>query len=165
MEAEVNNIQNETVETAEYQNAPKKKREFRDEATEAWYFIGKIFIGIIIAVFVVFLLWGDRITSGKTGCTFFLLFHLYCPGCGATRATYWLFHLHPWRSFLCNPFIIVSGVLYLVFMVNTFLCLHTKKLGTVKMPVTAMVYADLALLILQCVIRNILFVAFHITCL
>lgn len=143
----------------------KFNREFKDDATDAWYTVGKVFIGIFAVVTIVFLIWGDKLISGKMGCAFYHLLHIYCPGCGCTRATYWLVHLHPWKSFLCNPFIIISIVLYSIFMINTFLCLHTKKLGFTALPVTKMVYADLIILLVQCVIRNILFVGFNITCL
>ena len=143
----------------------KYEKEFKDDSTEAWYMVGKVFIIIFAVVTVIFLIWGDRLIHGKMGCAVYSIFHIYCPGCGCTRATYWLVHLHPFRSFLCNPFIIVSIVMYTIFMINTFLCLHTKKLGFTGMPVTKMVYADLILLCAQCVIRNILFIGFHITCL
>ncbi|MBQ1488944.1 MAG: DUF2752 domain-containing protein [Lachnospiraceae bacterium] len=143
----------------------KSGREFKDDASEAWYTVGKVFLGIFAVVTIVFLIWGDHLIHGKIGCIVYLLFHVYCPGCGCTRATYWLVHLHPFRSFLCNPFILVSIVMYTIFMINTFLCTHTKKLGFTGMPVTKMVYADLILLVVQCIIRNILLVGFHITCL
>ena len=141
----------------------KYEKEFADDATEAWYVVGKVFIAIFAVVTIVFLIWGDHLIHGKMKCAFYLLLHAYCPECGCTRATYWLVHLHPWKSFLCNPFIIVSFVMYVFFMVNTFLCLHTKKLGFTKLPVTKLVYADLILLMAQWVIRNILFVGFGLT--
>lgn len=37
-------------------------------------------------------------------------FHIYCPGCGGTRAVSALFHLHLWQSLCCHPL-----VLYTVF--------------------------------------------------
>lgn len=136
---------------------------YADDSTEVWYAVGKIFIIIFAVVFIVFLIWGEWLTHRRNTCAFYLLLHAYCPGCGCTRATNWLVHLHPIKSFLCNPFIIVSLAMYSVFMVNTFLCRHTKKLGFTGMPVTKMVYADLAFLLVQWVIRNILFVGFGLT--
>ena len=81
----------------------KYEKEFADDATEAWYVVGKVFIAIFAVVTIVFLIWGDHLIHGKMKCAFYLLLHAYCPGCGCTRATYWLVHLHPWKSFLYIP--------------------------------------------------------------
>ena len=140
-----------------------EKREFKDEATDAWYIVGKIFLIIFAVAVIVFWIWGDRLTHGKGGCVIYTVFHVYCPGCGCTRAFYQLTRLHLWRSFLYNPFILVTVLMYGAFMVNTFLCTHTKKLGFTGFPVTKLVYASLFLLVGQCIIRNILLVGFGIT--
>ena len=140
-------------------------RVFKDDATEAWYAVGKVFIVLYIIAAIVFWVWGDYLTHRGVVCAFYRVSHLYCPGCGCTRATYWMMHLHFWRSFLCNPFIMVTTVTYILFMINTFFCIHTKRLGFTGIPITNIVYADLAFLVVQCVIRNILYVGFNITCL
>ncbi|MBR4582130.1 MAG: DUF2752 domain-containing protein [Lachnospiraceae bacterium] len=141
----------------------KYNKEFADDSTEAWYVVGKVFLGIFAVAIVVFLLWGEWLTHRKAGCMFLLLFNMYCPGCGCTRAFNHLVHLHVWTSFLCNPFVLVTVVMYSAFMINTFLCHHTKKLGFTSFPVTKLVYADLILLILQWVIRNVLYVGWGLT--
>lgn len=141
----------------------KYDREFKDDSTDAWYMVGKVFIIIFALMTIAFLLWGQQLAYGKMGCAVYNLLHVYCPGCGCTRAANFLVHLHPVKSFLANPFVIVSFTMYCIFMINTFLCRHTKKIGFTGFPVTKLVYADLILLCAQCVIRNILYLGFHIT--
>ena len=120
----------------------KYNKEFADYSTEAWYVVGKVFLGIFAVAIVVFLLWGEWLTHRKAGCMFLLLFNMYCPGCGCTRAFNHLVHLHVWTTFLCH---------------------YTKRLGFTSFPVTKLVYADLILLILQWVIRNVLYVGWGLT--
>ena len=43
------------------------------------------------------------------------LFKVYCPGCGATRATYELLHGDLWLAFRYNPLLIV-GIPFIIFL-------------------------------------------------
>lgn len=140
-----------------------QEREFTDDATDAWFVVGKVFAVIFLVTGIIFWIWGDRLIHGKIGCAFYNLLHIYCPGCGCTRAYYWMVHFHPWRSFLCNPFIIVSFVMYLVFMLNTVLVRHTKHLGFKGFPVTSLVYSTFVILGVQWIVRNILYIGYNIT--
>ena len=141
----------------------KTVREFKDDSTEAWYVVGKIFIALFAIAAIVFWFFGEKITHGRIACTMLLLLHMYCPGCGCTRAFNHLVHFRIWESFLSNPFVLSSLAMYVVFMVNTFLCHHTKKIGFTGFPVTRLVYADLIILMIQWVIRNVLYVGFGLT--
>ena len=41
-------------------------------------------------------------------CMFHMLTKIYCPGCGGTRAVYYLLTGHPGLSFLYHPFVIYT---------------------------------------------------------
>ena len=99
----------------------------------------------------------DAIMNGENNCFVFRHFHIFCPGCGGTRAYVQLIHGKILQSFLYNPVVITGLVSYLFFMGNTTLRLITKKFGFKGFPVTAVVFANLGVMILQCIIRNILF--------
>lgn len=47
----------------------------------------------------------DRIKN--TGCAIRSHFHIYCPGCGGTRAVEALLRLHPLQSLYYNPCVIL----------------------------------------------------------
>lgn len=95
------------------------------------------------------------------GCPFAHFFHLYCPGCGGTRAVALLMHLHPIRSFLYHPVVI-----YIVFLLSFFyikMCIilirHPKgKEITIHL---GFLWGALALIIAHFLIRNILLILFN----
>lgn len=142
-----------------------QKREFKDDLTDTWFKLGIVFGVMILGIIPVFLIFGDFLAFGGAECTFHKLVHLYCPGCGGTRSVYYLVHGHFFKSFLMNPFVPFTFVDYLVFMINTILVKKTKKLGFAGFPVTGTIYAGIGILLGQWIIRNIIYVAFKITCL
>ena len=142
-----------------------EKREFRDDLTDTWFKLGIVFGLISIPVIVIFAIFGDRIAEGGVPCAFFHLVHLYCPGCGGTRSFNHMVHLRFIKSLLCNPFVLYTYADYLIFMINTILVKKSKKLGFKGYPVTITIFVGIGLLLGQWIVRNILLVAFNITCL
>lgn len=81
---------------------------------------------------------------------------LYCPGCGGTRAVKELLAGHFGGSFYYHPAVPFAGILYLCFMVS-----HTvEKLSGGRFK-TGLKYSDrylyavLALILVQCLIKNL----------
>lgn len=140
-----------------------EKREFKDDVTKDWFFFGKIALPLLPLAIAAFYIWGDWLIHGNVGCFVFTRFHIYCPGCGGTRAFYYMVHGHLLKSIIMNPFVPYTTIVYIFFMINTILCKFTKKAGFAGFPVTNMVYVGLGILFAQWIIRNILFVFFHLT--
>ena len=140
------------------------KRVFKDELTDTWFKLGIAFGIVSLLLVPLFYIFEKFLTSGGINCAVFALLHVYCPGCGGTRSFNHLVHLRIFKSFLCNPFVTYTYIDYLVFMVNTILVKTTKKLGFTGFPVTMTIYAGIAVLFGQWIIRNILYLVFHITC-
>ena len=140
-----------------------KMRTFKDELTKDWYKVGLIGIPIILFAIVAFYIWGDKLIHGGIPCMFFSAFHLYCPGCGGTRSFYYFVHGNIWQSLIHNPFVPYTLVLYSVFMINTFLCRHTKKAGFVGFPITILIYVAIGILFGQWIVRNVIWIVFKIT--
>ena len=130
---------------------------------EEWYFVGKCALVLLIAAVILFWWKGDTLISGEKGCIYRDMIGLYCAGCGGTRAFYHLVHGHIIMSFLCNPFVLYMIVVYTVFMVNTFLYIHTDKIGIRKFPILGLIYSGVGVMIVQCVVRNILYLCFGLT--
>lgn len=57
-------------------------------------------------------------TLGGMPCVFLTLTGFCCPGCGGTRATLALLHLHPIRSLLYHPLPLYGFALYVHYMVR-----------------------------------------------
>lgn len=142
-----------------------KKREFKDDLTNTWFWLGIAFGVCLVAFFAALYMFGDVIAFGGIECSFHKFTHLYCPGCGGTRASYYLSRGRFLKSFLCNPFVIYTVGDYIVFMINTILVKLTKKVGFTGFPVTVTIYVGVGILLGQCVVRNILLIGWGITCL
>ena len=83
------------------------------------------------------------------------------PGCGGTHAVCALAGGHLWESFRYHPFVLYTGLLFLVFVVWNSLCtVVNKKTGGRKLPFfhfhTAWVYIGLAILLIQWIVKNVL---------
>lgn len=126
------------------------------------FMIVNIAIGIMILVtFGVMLLQQLNILPSFP-CGLRQLFGVYCPGCGGTRALFALFHGHFLRSLVCNPAIILGGLLILYYEAGVILTL-VKKNGKryfyyKKWPL----YLYLTVVMLFAVIRDILLVKFQL---
>ena len=140
-------------------------RQFKDELTDTWFKLGIAFGIILLAAMISFYIWGEKIAFGDVKCAFYTVVHLYCPGCGGTRAAYYLFHGRIIKSFLFNPFVPYTLAAYFVFMINTILVKTTKKAGFTRYPASITIYVGVGLLIVQCIVRNILLAVCGITCL
>ena len=98
-----------------------------------------------------------------SSCFIFDNFHIYCPGCGCTRAFISLLNFDIISSFCYN-----SAVLYTVIML--FLYLFTQTIDRIfkhtkyTMPYSNFyLYIGICILVLNCIIKNILFLVFHIS--
>lgn len=138
-------------------------KRYPEQIVEEWYVVGKIALVIFVAAAVLMLWKGDAIISREGGCIYRELAGFYCPGCGGTRAFYYMVHGHLWKSFLCNPFVLYMVGVYVFFMGNTFLYMHTEKIGFRKVPIIGLIYIGIGIMIGQCIIRNILYFGYGLT--
>ncbi|EKQ56029.1 MULTISPECIES: DUF2752 domain-containing protein [unclassified Clostridium] len=88
--------------------------------------------------------------------------HLYCPGCGGTRAVKALLNFDLVKSFLCNPFVLYLVGIFLYYYIGSTVTLLTKFKVVVFHFRFWMIYGGLALFIINCIIRNILAVYYGI---
>ena len=77
------------------------------------------FLGMtLVLVTVFFFAWnlktkGSDVAFQEGPCGFSQTLHLYCPGCGGTRAVKYLLQFDPIRSFLANPIPLYTAILLL----------------------------------------------------
>lgn len=130
---------------------------------DLFYKLGKIILlpGILGAVFLRRL--GRTGLEWFPGCMFYRYTGLYCPGCGGTRAAYYLAGGELFKSFLCHPFVPYVAIVYTVFMTVCFYRRHIAKGVYRPMKIERYAYGAVAILLLQFVIKNILLLVFHIS--
>ena len=104
------------------------------------------------------------LTKEQERCYFSRELHLYCPGCGGTRAILALLDGHIVRSFLSNPVPVYAIVLLLRMWVallhNTFLIKEESQVWRVLYNAEA--WGILVVVVGTFVIRDLLLVFFHI---
>ena len=84
--------------------------------------------------------------------------HLYCPGCGGTRAVVALLRGQIVHSLLCNPLSAYLVVGFLVVDVRALLHIIGKQPFEIRIP-SWYLWVMLILAILHCVVRNVLMIS------
>lgn len=119
-----------------------------------WIFLGTSFLAIGGACF--FLYHHSPFESTLSICPMYRFFHLYCPGCGLTRAFYLLLHGHPLLALRQNPVALplLLFVLYLL-LAEIFSYLFPRPiLPRPELPLP-LIFIMLGVLVLFAVLRNI----------
>ena len=89
-------------------------------------------------------------------CTFALLFHLYCPGCGCTRAAEALLRFDLVGSLVANPSVLLGGITLLYYEVQFIL---RARRGEEKAPSCLPAVLFGIFFLTFTVLRNVLLVA------
>jgi hypothetical protein len=95
-------------------------------------------------------------------CTFYYLTHLYCPGCGGTRALMLLLNGHPLMSLRYNPAVLLGLSLIIYYEVTVLMTIFSKKGKVYYTRKMWPVYVYLVVLVLYFVLRDVLLAVFHI---
>lgn len=126
--------------------------------------LGWAIIGLALIAGVVLHFWHIPLISSPTGCLFFNLTHLYCPGCGGTRSAMALLLGHPVISLYFHPIVLYTAVLFGIYMLTNTIERLSKgrwKIGTHYHNWFA--YVALVIVAGNCIVRNILLIFYHIT--
>lgn len=114
-----------------------------------------------VAAIVYFNVTGKQISFSSKGCFFPGILHIYCPGCGGTRAVRYLMRGDVLRSFMAHPLIIYLLILYIQSLWVSVYTIFIKR----DMQVRTYVYIwqlwlMLGIVIAVFVVRNVLLVLF-----
>jgi hypothetical protein len=90
------------------------------------------------------------------------LFHIYCPGCGGTRAVYLLLHLHPVQSFLYHPLVVFVALILAMYEIGAVITLIRRDGRRYYYLKDWFCYVALGIIIVNWVLRNILLIQFHV---
>lgn len=90
------------------------------------------------------------------------MFHVYCPGCGGTRALFALFHGQPLHSLIYNPAILLGAALIVYYETGAVITLMKKDGKYYFYRKAGLLYSYLVVVIVFAVIRDWLLVGFQI---
>lgn len=102
------------------------------------------------------------IVTCKVPCLLYSRYHIYCPGCGGTRAVIQLLKGHVLTSFLLHPLVLYTVVLLICYLVSNAIGILLRcrdKIGMKLKP--GYLVSALVLLIVNWVVKNIFLCGFH----
>lgn len=94
-------------------------------------------------------------------CAFQQLLHIYCPGCGGTRAVYSLLRFRLWESFLEHPVVLFTalvGTEYYIGAIITLIRNNGKRYYYVRV---WFCYVALGIIVVNFILKNLLLIVFH----
>lgn len=95
-------------------------------------------------------------------CLFHEVMHMYCPGCGGTRAARELLHGHILGSLWCNPALLVGILLIIVYEAGVIITLMKKNGKKYYIEKGWPAYTYVIFVFAFAIFRNILLIGFHI---
>ena len=108
---------------------------------------------------------GLWILSGRpaiSSCWFYSKYHIYCPGCGCTRALIMMLRGEFLQSLYYNPAVLPVTVLISTYLVSQTLWRLLKRRGWVLHYADWWIPALLVILAVNCILRNVLWLCFRI---
>lgn len=122
-----------------------------------WVNVGCVllFIGLMIWKYAPFVQLLD------TRCGFHEFLHLYCPGCGGTRAVYALLRLDIIESFLYHPIVPMLALLLVEYYIGAIVTLIRKNGKRYYYLRIWFCYVALGVIIVHFILRNVLLVFCH----
>lgn len=140
---------------------PEQEAANRDIQKERDFFykMGWVLIGIALTSAIVLRLCHLSLAIPSPGCLFRRITHLYCPGCGGTRAVLALLRGHPLQSLYYHPIVVYTAVVYGIYMLTNTLERISK--GKWKIGIhyhNWFAWVALAIVLGNCLIRNLLLI-------
>ena len=109
------------------------------------------------------LFWRFALKSPPLGeCRLYRSFHVYCPGCGGTRAVIALLHGQVLRSAYYHPAVLLAAGFVLAYLLSQTVWRLRGRRGFVLHYTDRWATGLLAVLLLNCALRNLLWFGFQI---
>lgn len=123
-----------------------------------FYHVGKIIWLPVIFIGGWFVKNGFEKYSGYMACSIYRITGLPCPGCGGTRAVYYLFSGDLLQSFYYHPVVLFSVLAYLHFMLLYFSRKHIRKnISQKEIHIEYYLYMFAAIIVVQWIIKMIFY--------
>ena len=123
-------------------------------------------LGIVFAIcYLVLSLMNIPLTEiSPKKCSLYSAFGLYCPGCGGTRSLEYFLHGHFIQSFRYHPVVPYAAVYFSCYIASHSLNIFTKGRCKAMRFRPVYFYIMIAIILIQCVIKNalVIFAGIHI---
>lgn len=127
------------------------------------YILGWIANGVILLLGIFLIITGINPFRLSRPCMLHLITGYYCPGCGGTRAVYFLLRGHVLRSFCYHPIVLYSVVIGEWFMISQTIERISRGRFRIGMHVREIyLWAGLGIIVVNFLIKNAALIIFHI---
>lgn len=127
---------------------------------KVFYQLSTISLVVSLGFFLYYHTYHMELNLSVAPCMPLSLLHIYCPGCGGTRALKAMLDLKFIQAFLCNPFIIYCFIMFLYYYIGTSISILTKgKIRIFKFSFW-IIYLGIGIFIVNCILRNVLAIAY-----
>lgn len=124
--------------------------------------VSTVFMLIGIVYWILYEIFHFNVNFALTPCILLEVFHIYCPGCGGTRAITALLNLDIITAIRCNPFIVYSAFFFLLYYGKTLLNKMTKgRIKPAKFRFSIM-YIGVTIFLVFGIARNVLAIGYGI---
>lgn len=136
-----------------------EKEQFFKNERKAFIWVN---VGCIL-LFAALMLWkySPALQALHAPCSIHEILHLYCPGCGGTRAVYEFLNFHWIRSFCTHPLVLFIAVILVEYYIGAIVTLVRNDGKRYYYLRVWFCYAALGIVVLNTVLRNVLLVYFH----
>lgn len=97
-----------------------------------------------------------------TPCIIHDYLHVYCPGCGGTRAVYALLGLNIWESFVYHPIVPFCALVFVDYYIGAIITLIRNNGKRYYYLRIWFCYIALGIVVLNFVLRNVMLIVFHV---
>lgn len=113
-----------------------------------------IIVFICVLLFIAFSIISNRF--GLTKCMFLNTFHLYCPGCGGTRALFALLRFDIVASIQYNPTVLAGIIVYLYYNIRALVEIKRKNEKYFSREKYYLIIIVVAIMIINFFLKNII---------
>lgn len=117
--------------------------------------INLLIIGAVVAFIVISYVTAEL---GISQCKFLEKFHMYCLGCGGTRAVYSLLRLRIIDSFLYNPIVPLGFTLYIYYNLRALIAIKRKDESYFAKQKNVLIPIFISIALLYLIFRNVLLI-------
>ena len=126
------------------------------------YIIINVATGVAVLAMGIFVLLQQLDIIYSAPCMMHDLLHVYCPGCGGTRAVFALIHGRIWESLCYNPAVIMGGLLIIYYELGVFLTIVKKNGKKYYVASGWPAYVYLIFIFAYGIVRDVMLLGFHV---
>lgn len=123
-----------------------------------WFITANIVIVCVIAMFIAYRFYHVKIVFGFAPCFFAEKLHMYCPGCGGTRAVLALLNFRIIRSILCQPMVAYGAGLCTYYYIGAIITIVKNNGKTYCKFKDWTLWLLLIILVVFFIVRNVLLI-------